>query len=298
MSVRIVQKDYSGLSHKAHSLNYLQELGLRVPPTLVIPTYSVQDRIPLDQLESAKFYYVRLCFKDKNIKRRAGGIVNINDLDKYLIGLSEISASNAADLLIQPFIVPLYSGAVVKTGSIIFVEASYGIAPTLFHKGRISQRAVIEGKKIVCSESIDQDIALVWKKNSVVQVNSSGWAKYNPQEIYIQIAEMLTNLDNILLEWAVLDNTLFFFDHKDLPTSSCFLQLYEEPNTIPLCVTTTLKEVEAASPSARVLFLDYPDLDYLPQARGSDYVVISRGALLSHVSVYSIFESYKCVFKN
>lgn len=297
MSVHIIHKEYSGLSKKAQSLNYLQGQELPVPPTLVVPMFTFQDHISLNELGDAKFYYVRLCFRDHSIKRRAGRIVNIDDIDKYLIDLAEISASNAADLLIQPFIIPRYSGAVIKIDSTVFIEATYGIAPTLFHRGRVSHRAILAGKELVCSEVMDQGIALVWENGSVVKVNELGWNKYNPQMTYIQIAESITILDNILLEWAVIDDSLFFFDHKDIPPSSCFLQLLEKPSVIPRCVTTTMKEVEE-SPLKSVLFLDYPDLDYLHQARGADYVVIDSGALLSHVSIYSIFENYKCVFKN
>jgi hypothetical protein len=258
--------------------------------------YSEGDHIALKEIGQAKDYYIRLCFRDINIKRRSGRIVNAPDVDRYVTELAEILAANMADLMIQPFIVPSYSGAVLKLGHTIYIEAVYGIAPTLFHKGRFSYRAIFTEQRLIYSETTDQGIALLWKNGSVVKAREPGWIHYDPKSAFFQIAAMLNNLDNVLLEWSMVDDSIIFFDHKDLPLSSDFWQLREKPPLLPRCVTTSMEEVKKAPLPKRVLFLNYPDFGYISQARASDFVVIKRGALLSHVSVYSIYEDYKCVF--
>jgi hypothetical protein len=296
MGVLVIQKEGSELSPKARSIRYLHDLGFPTPNTLVVPMYSEGDHFALNEIGQARNYYVRLCFRDTATKSRAGRIVSARDVEQYVAKLAEISALNVADLVIQPFIVPTHSGAVLKLGNTMYVELANGIAPTLFHKGRCSYRAILTGEKLIYSESIEQDLTLVWDKNSIVVARESAMVKYDPESIFFQMGERLGNLDNILLEWCVINDSLVFFDHKDLHSASGFLELRQSPPVLPRSVSATLDEVREAPLTKRVLFLDYPDLEYLSQARAADYVVVKNGALLSHVSVYSIHENYKCVF--
>jgi hypothetical protein len=297
MGSLVIKKECSELSEKAGSLMYLQELGFPVPPALVIPMFSEGDYAAIESRGGAEYYYVRLCFRDKSSKRRVGRIVHADEVDPYLVELAKISESDTADLVIQPFVTPSYSGAVMRMGDVVFVEAAYGIAPTLFHRGRFSHRGILSQRRLICSESVDQVMALIWQSGSITKVEAPGWTEYDPQAVFVEIAAMVDRLDNVLLEWGIVDGGLVFFDHKDVPPSSGFLQLLEKPPLIPRSVTASVKEIEESPQPKRLLRLDYPDFVHLPQAQASDFVVIRKGALLSHLSVYSLYQGYKCAFQ-
>jgi hypothetical protein len=283
-------------SDKVRSLQQLEDAGLPIPQTVVVKMFSACDQIPDGGINDSEFYYVRLCFLDSKVKRRSARIVPAKDLFAYIRELSIVANESPADLLIQPAMSPTFSGGALKIGCGVLIETVYGLPPTLFHRGRIAHRAVLSGKRVVLSQAVQQGVSHVLQNGSVSEISESGWDKYNPETHYPVLIDLIGTLDNVIVEWGVVGGGVVFFDHKIVPGSTCYAELRVTPPALPLCVTTSMVDVENSPLPRQTLFLEYPDLRQLADALLADYVVIKAGALLSHLAVYSLRERYKCVF--
>lgn len=292
----VITKDFRELTGKAKSLLYLQQLNLPIPPTIIIPYYKRGDTLSIEELGTADSYYIRLYFKNEALGRSEWRVVQGDEVSRYLEELAVIADTNEGDLFAQPLLNTTYSGAVLKRSNIILAETAYGLAPTLLHRGRFSYRVILMDEQTVISEMENQGIAVIRENNSITTVQETGWDKYNPQSIFLSIAKLLKPIDNILLEWGVVNDSVAFFDHKQIDDTSALSELNQSPPRIPRSITTNVKDFETSPLPKRVLYVDYPEFQTLNQARNYDYVLVNKGALLSHLSVYSLFENYKCIF--
>lgn len=297
MTFLITKNEIDKFSNKANSLKFLHQSKLPTVPSVIIPAYKNGDDVSVSDIGSTQYYYIRLGFMGDHIKRNEWRIVHKDDLKRNLADLATIAEESPADLIIQPFCYPIYSGAAFKAGNIIFVEMAYGLAQTVLHRGRFSYRAILVDQRIVCSETANQGVAMILDNNSMTCVPEYGWGKYNPDNAVTEIAKFITNTDNIVFEWGMINDSLVFFDHKEINVASGFFELNQSPPRIPLSVSTTIQETKEFPLPKHMLFLDYPDINNLSKARTVDFVIIKKGALLSHLSVYSFSESYKCVFQ-
>lgn len=296
MAIHISGQMDSALSDKVRSLRYLEERGLPIPPTIVVSGFGSRHQVTIANLANSEHYYVRLCFLDSTVKTRAGGIVGAVDVAAYARELLDIATDLPVDLLIQPMMTPTCSGGMLKIGDAVLIESVDGLAPKLFQRGKFSFRAVLLKNKVVFTQIADQPAAC--PKDISMATSPEGQPRFHQYHTGVpclSLVELTRTLDNMILEWGFVDDKVVFFDYKSVPDSNCYAELRARTPSVPLSVTASIADVES-SPLRRVLPLEYPDINYLSEARESDYVVIKRGALLSHLAVYSLWEQYKCVF--
>jgi hypothetical protein len=294
MSVRLTKSQHQELSSKAASLLYLHQLGLPTPPTIIVPAYQHGDVFSLVDLGQTHIYYVRLCFRKEAHRRDKWKVVRAEEIASELVELA--SETLIGDLIIQPFLLTSCSGAILKRKSVALVEVAQGLAPTLLRYGRFYYRAIVEDRKTVCSETVEQDMSVIWKETGISPDSATGITINDADALTSRLISFIAPLEHNLLEWGTIGDDIVFFDHKNIPMNSGFFELSEHPPRIPRSITTTVTAI-AASSSKSVLRLDYPDLIALPIARRSDFVLVRHGALLSHLSVYSLNENYKCAFQ-
>lgn len=294
MGVRLTKIQHQELSSKAASLVYLHQLGLPTPPTVIVPAYRPSDVFSFEDLGQAAIYYVRFCFRKEARRRDKWKVVRSEEIASELAEFD--SETLIGDVIIQPFLLTGRSGAILKRNNVALVEVAQGLAPTLLRYGRFYYRAVVDDCKIVCSETVEQDMSVLWKETGIFPDSTPIITINDADALTSHLINFIVPLEHILLEWGTIGDDIVFFDHKNIPMNSGFFELSERPPRIPRSITTTVSAI-AASPSKSVLRLDYPDLVALPDARRSDFVLVKHGALLSHLSVYSLNENYKCAFR-
>lgn len=293
MSVRITKLQDQILSAKAASLQYLHQLGLPTPPTIIVPDYRPGDFFSLEDLGQTTNFYVRFCFREEARRRDKWQVVRAEEIESILV---EFASDTHGDAIIQPFLLTIRSGAVLKQRGVALVEVAQGLAPTLLRHGRFYYRAVVRDLKTVCDETVDQDITVTLGESGIAAHRVTGKPSNDADTLTCRVVGLISSLQHILLEWGTIGDDIVFFDHKDIPIRSGFFELSERPPRIPRSVTTTVTAITTSS-SKRILQLEYPDLENLARARESDFVLVKRGALLSHLSVYSFNEPYKCAFQ-
>jgi len=294
MSVRITKLQDQVLSAKAASLQYLHQLGLPTPPTIIVPGYRPGDVFPLEDLGQTANFYVRFCFRKEARRRDKWQVVRAEEIESILVEFA--SDSHIGDAIIQPFLLTIRSGAVLKQSGVALVEVAQGLAPTLLRHGRFYYRAVVRDLTTVCDETVDQDITVTLGESGIAPHKVTGKTSNDADTLTSRVVALITSLQHILLEWGTIGDDIVFFDHKEIPIRSGFFELSDHPPRIPRSVTTTVTAITTSS-SKRILQLEYPDLENLARARESDFVLVKHGALLSHLSVYSFNEPYKCAFQ-
>jgi hypothetical protein len=286
--VLILANDRALSSTKAHALIAISRRNFPIPPTLIVPSYLVSDEFSLMALPFAPTYYVRLALGQAR-PFKSGRLVAHSDVQATAATLRSRLGSEPADLIVQPLVPVFCSGAAIKLDATFLVEAVFGAPPVLMRSGRFSYRLLYVDDRLMLDGIADQGVALTFRDGGVHRQSTVGWVEYRAHAPAAMLRDVLREVDNGIFEWGYTDSSIIIFDYRAVPAGA-FPTLRGESPSIPGVVNSRSRTAEGS------LLLEYPDLRFLDDAIRRGYVVIRKGAVLSHLSVYAREQGYGCEF--
>lgn len=289
MLISLSEKYYT---EKAKSFIEMEKFGIPIPESIILSNEDiVKQGILIARAEkwNVERVYLRVCFSDLEYPHYYADTPNLGNLQYSLKNLCKMVENiSRFDILCQPMLSNTeWAGGLIKCENRVYVEYVYGMGASLFRKGEIFGRVLING--MLKQERLYQQKCCLHMSDGKIEET-----KCNKVNLVIpdfsKILENINLSDNVLYEFGILKNgNIIFFDGKKSDSKRYYQKidcLYKN--------AVNYKERYLYDHGMRI---QYPKLEDLDRIKKENKIYIEKGAILSHMCSYMLQNNYvwECV---